>query len=65
MGCLLILLLFNAVKQMGITRFIILFYIFYFVKYVELFEVILKQVVFVSKELYLIIVFITTDINIG
>ena len=42
MGCLLALLFFNIVKQMGTTRFIILLYIFYFIKYIKLFKVVLK-----------------------
>ena len=51
---------------MGTTRFIILFYIFCFIKYIKLFEVVLKRVAFVSKELCLIIIiFITTNINIS
>jgi len=41
-GCLLALLLFNAVKQTGTARFIILLYIFCFVKYVKLFKVVLR-----------------------
>jgi hypothetical protein len=65
-GCLLALLLFNIVKQTGTTRFIILLYIFYVVKYIKLFKVVLRRVVFVSKELCLIIIIIiTTSINVG
>ena len=65
-GCLLALLLFNTVKQMGTTRFIILFYIFYFVKRIKLFKVVLRRVVFVSEEPCLIItVIVTTSIDVG
>ena len=64
-GCLLVLLLFNAVKQTGIIRFTILFYIFCFVKRVKLFEVVLGRVVFVNKELYSIIIIVTISINVG
>jgi len=66
MGCLLALLLFNAVKQTGTIRFIILLYIFCFVKRIKLFKVVLRRVAFISKELYLIIiVFVTIGINIS
>jgi hypothetical protein len=65
-GCLLALLLFNAVKQTGTTRFVILLRIFYFVKRIKLFEVVLRQVVFVSEEPYpIIIVIVTTGINVS
>ena len=64
-GCLLALLLFNAVKQTGIIRFVILLCIFCFVKRVELFEVVLGRVAFVSKELYPIVIIVTTGINVG
>ena len=50
---------------MGTTRFIILLYIFYFIKYIKLFKVVLRQVVFVSEELYLIIIIVTIGINVG
>ena len=51
---------------MGITKFVILLCIFYFIKSVKLFKVVLKQIVFVSKELYLIItIIVTTSINIS
>ena len=51
---------------MGITRFVILLHIFCFVKCVELFEVVLRRVVFVNKELCLIIIIIiTTGIDVG
>jgi len=65
MGCLLVLLLFNTVKQISTTRFVILFRIFYFVKYVKLFKVVLKWVVFVSEELCPIIIIVTTGIDVG
>ena len=66
MGCLLALLLFNTVKQTGTARFVILLYIIYFIKGVKLFKVVLRRVVFISKELYLIItVIVTTGINVG
>jgi hypothetical protein len=65
-GCLLALLLFNTVKQTGTTRFVILLYIFYFVKYIKLFKVVLRRVVFVSEEpCPIIIIIVTTSINIG
>ena len=65
-GYLLAPLLFNTVKQTGTTKFVILLYIFYFMKYIKLFKVVLKQVIFISKELCLIIIIIiTTSINIG
>ena len=65
-GCLLALLLFNTVKQTGTARFVILLRIFYFVKRIKLFEVVLGRVVFVSKEpCPIIIVVVTTGINVG
>jgi hypothetical protein len=66
MGCLLALLLFNIVKQTGTTRFVILLRIFYFIKGIKLFKVVLRRVVFISEEPYLIIiVIITTSINVS
>ena len=66
MGCLLALLLFNAVKQTGTTRFIILLYIFYFVKRVKLVKVVLRWVAFISKEpCPIIIVIVTIGIDVG
>ena len=51
---------------MGTTRFIILLYIFCFIKRIKLFKVALRWVVFISKELYpIIIVFITIGINVN
>ena len=65
-GCLLALLLFNTVKQTGTARFIILLRIFYFVKRIKLFKVVLRRIVFISEELYPIItVIVTTSINVG
>jgi len=64
MGCLLALLLFNIVKQIGTARFIILLRIFYFIKYIKLFNVVLRRVVFISKKLCLIIIIVTIGINV-
>ena len=66
MDYLLALLLFNTIKQTDTTRFIILLRIFYFIKRIKLFKVVFRQVAFVSKEPYLIIiVFVTIGINIS